>query len=139
MRVFMIRDFLINRSYWQKRILQVGTDICLLWLALWMAYLLRLGGSDWLIPTSDQAWLFVIAPLVAIPIYIRTGMYRAVMRRFGSQALWGIFCSVTYGFLAFGAVVLVARTLGWDVLLPRSTFFSFWWLSLLLIGGLRLL
>lgn len=135
----MIREFLISRSYWQKRALQVAADICLLWLALWMAYLLRLGGSDWLIPTSDQAWLFVIAPLVAIPIYIRTGMYRAVMRRFGSQALWGIFCSVTYGFLAFGAVVLVARTLGWDVLLPRSTFFSFWWLSLLLIGGLRLL
>lgn len=135
----MIRDFLINRSYWQKRILQVGTDICLLWFALWMAYLLRLGGSDWLIPTSDQKWLFVIAPVVAIPIYIRTGMYRAVMRRFGSQALWGIFCSVTYGFLAFGAVVLTARMLGWNVLLPRSTFFSFWWLSLLMIGGLRLL
>lgn len=135
----MLREYLINLSYWQKRALQVAADICLLWLALWLAYMLRLGGSDWLVPTTSQLWLFLIAPVVAIPIYIRTGMYRAVMRRFGSQALWGIFCSVTYGFLAFGAVALAARAWGWEVLFPRSTFFSFWWLSLLLIGGLRLL
>lgn len=135
----MFREYLISLSYFQKRTLQVIADICLLWFALWVAYLLRLGGSDWLIPTPSQRWLFLIAPLVTIPVYIRTGMYRAVMRRFGSQALWGIFCSVTLGFLVFGSVAWIGRVLGWEVLLPRSTFFSFWWLSLLLIGGLRLL
>src|SRR5690606_35527882 len=35
--------------------------------------------------------------------------------------------------------LLVARELGWDVLFPRSAYFSFWALSLLLIGGLRLM
>lgn len=135
----MFKDYLVSLSYLQKRTIQVVVDIFLLWLALWTAYLLRLGGSDWLLPGSDQLWLFLIAPLVSIPIYIRTGMYRAVLRRFGSLALWGIFCSVTYGYLAFSVIVLVGRMLGWDILLPRSTAFSFWSLSLLLIGGLRLL
>lgn len=135
----MIRERLAELSYWKKRALLVSVDIGLLWLALWMAYMLRLGGSDWLFPTTNQRWVFLLAPLTIIPLYIRTGMYRAVMRRFGSQALWGIFRSVTLGFLLFGAIVLVLRVFGFEVLLPRSTFFSFWWLSLLLIGGLRLL
>src|SRR5690625_21430 len=135
----MIRERLAELSYWKKRALQVSVDIGLLWLALWMAYMLRLGGSDWLFPTTNQRWVFFLAPLTIIPLYIRTGMYRAVMRRFGSQALWGIFRSVTLGFLLFGAIVLVLRVFGFEVLLPRSTFFSFWWLSLLLLGGQRLL
>lgn len=130
--------YLLGLSRPRKRLLQIGADIVLLWLALWLAFVVRLG-HEWLFPSSAQLWLFVIAPAVAIPIYIRAGMYRSVIRALGNEALWDIFCAVTLGALCFGLVVQLGRLFfDWSVLLPRSTFFSFWWLSLLLAGGLRL-
>src|SRR5690554_4711192 len=104
-----------------------------------MALFLRLSDEGWLLPDARQAVLFVLAPVLAIPVYLRMGMYRAVMRHFGNVALYCIAKAVTLGFLAFALVLLVAKDLGWTVLFPRSTFFSFWALSLILIGGLRLL
>ena len=81
----MFKERLIGLSYAQKRILQITVDIILIWSALWLSLFLRLGGEeDWLFPSTEQLWLFVLAPLLALPIYIKTGMYRAVMRHFGN-------------------------------------------------------
>ena len=135
----MLKERLIGLSHAQKRSIQIFADLILIWLSLWLALYLRLGGeTGWVVPTPEQRWLFVLAPALALPIYIRMGMYRAVMRYFGSQALLCIFKSVTLSFLALVMVVLAGRDSGWDVLFPRSAMVSYWWLSLLLIGGLRL-
>lgn len=135
----MFKERLIGLSHAEKRSIQIFADLILIWVALWLALYLRLGGEDnWLLPTPEQRWLFVLAPVLAIPIYIRMGMYRAVMRYFGSQALLCIFKAVSLSFLALVVVVLAARDSGWEVLFPRSAMVSYWWLSLLLIGGLRL-
>ncbi|WP_341706908.1 nucleoside-diphosphate sugar epimerase/dehydratase [Halopseudomonas sp.] len=135
----MFKERLIGLSHAQKRSIQIFADVVLIWVALWLALYLRLGGEEnWLVPTPDQRWLFVMAPVLALPIYIRMGMYRAVMRYFGSQALLCIFKAVTLSFAALVMVVLAARDGGWDVLFPRSAMVSYWWISLLLIGGLRL-
>ncbi|MDI4167698.1 polysaccharide biosynthesis protein, partial [Pseudomonas aeruginosa] len=61
-----------------KRMLQVAADVTLVWLSLWLAFLVRLGTEDMISPFSGHAWLFIAAPLVAIPLFIRFGMYRAV-------------------------------------------------------------
>ena len=135
----MIKDRLLNLSYTQKRVIQIATDIVLLWMALWIAFYIRLGTSGWLWPVDGQGWLFVLSPLVAVPVYIRLGMYRAVMRYFGNDALIGVVKAVTVGYLGFAFLLLVARDLGWEVLFPRTVFFTFWWLSLVFTGGLRLL
>ena len=135
----MLKERLIGLSYAQKRSIQIVADLLLIWAALWLALFLRLGAeTNWVFPTSEQRLLFVLAPALALPIYIRMGMYRAVMRYFGSQALLCIFKAVTLSFLALVMVVLAARDSGWDILFPRSAMVSYWWLSLLLIGGLRL-
>ncbi|MDX9687536.1 polysaccharide biosynthesis protein [Halopseudomonas formosensis] len=126
-------------SYRQKRAIQVAADVLLLSVSLWMALFLRLGDEGWLWPDAKQSVLFFLAPVLAIPVYLRMGMYRAVMRHFGNVALYCIAKAVTIGFLAFAFVLFVAKDLGWNVLFPRSSFFSFWALSLILIGGLRLL
>lgn len=135
----MLKERLVRLSYRQKRAIQIATDILLLWAALWLAYYIRLGTGGWLWPSGGQEWLFVISPLVAIPVYIKMGMYRAVMRYFGNDALVGILKAVTLGYLGFAMIVLIARDLGWEVLFPRTVFFTYWWLSLVFIGGLRLL
>ena len=78
----MFKERLIGLSYAQKRILQIIVDIILIWSALWLSLFLRLGGEDdWLFPSTEQLWLFVLAPLLALPIYIKTGMYRSIFSR----------------------------------------------------------
>ncbi len=134
-----MKEQLIELSHNQKRSIQIVADVILLSLALWLALFLRLGEEGWLWPENGQGFLFLLAPLLAVPLYVRMGMYRAVMRHFGNVALYCIAKAVTLGFLAFAFILLVAKDFGWDVLVPRSVYFSYWALSLILIGGLRLL
>ncbi|EZQ17245.1 membrane protein [Halopseudomonas bauzanensis] len=134
-----MKERLIELNHNQKRSIQIVADVLLLSLALWLALFLRLGDEGWLWPENGQGLLFVLAPLLALPLYVRMGMYRAVMRHFGNVALYCIAKAVTLGFLAFAFTLLVAKDLGWNVLFPRSVYFSYWALSLIFIGGLRLL
>ncbi len=120
----------------QKRILQVATDIGLVWLSLWLAFLVRLGTEDMIDPFGDHAWLFIAAPLTAIPLFIRFGMYRAVMRYLGNDALIAIAKAVTISALVLSLLVYWYRSP--PAVVPRSLVFNYWWLSMLLIGGLRL-
>ncbi len=120
-----------------KRLLQVVTDVLLVWLALWLAFAVRLGSVERIQPFDGHAWLFIIAPLIAVPLYIRIGMYRAVMRYLGNDALLAILKAVSL------SALLLALAVYWrgdvSALVPRSMVFNYWWLSLLLTGGLRLL
>lgn len=130
------RKFLLGWSRRQKRVIQVLVDVLLIWLALLMAFMLRLGWDD--LPRWDSGflWLFVFAPLTALPFLIRMGLYRAVLRYIGNEALLAIFKAISLGALSFALILFAFH----DVfLIPRSVIFSYWSLCLLLLGGLRLL
>ena len=120
-----------------KRALQVTVDLLLVWLALWMSFVVRLGLDDAPHPFSSHLWLYAAAPVIAIPIFIRFGMYRAVMRYFGNDALMVIFRAVTLSSLLLALVVYWYSNHA--TLVPRSIVFNYWWLSLVMMGGLRLL
>ncbi|MCK9800174.1 polysaccharide biosynthesis protein [Pseudomonas sp. MAFF 302030] len=120
-----------------KRAVQVVTDVLLVWLALWLAFLVRLGIEDLLGPIKTHFWLFMSAPVVAIPIFIRFGMYRAVMRYFGNDALITICKAVSLSALLLALVVFWYSN--HEAVVPRSIVFNYWWLSLVMIGGLRLM
>jgi len=132
-----LRASLVLLPRQQKRLIQVSADVLLVWLALWFSFYLRLGKADFVEPLGGHAWLFSIAPLLSIPLFIRFGMYRAVMRYFGNDALIAIAKAVTL------SALLLALAVYWRTdapkLIPRSMVFNYWWLSLMLIGGLRLL
>jgi len=119
-----------------KRLLQVLTDVLLVWGALWLAFLVRLGIDEIADPIKDHLWLFLCAPVICIPLFIRFGMYRAVMRYFGNDALIVIIKAVTLSSLIIGVVVYWYS--GHQNVVPRSIIFNFWWLSLIMVGGLRL-
>ncbi|MFJ3149267.1 polysaccharide biosynthesis protein [Pseudomonas putida] len=119
-----------------KRLLQVLTDIVLIWAALWMAFVVRLGIDDLVNPFLDHGWLFLTAPMVGIPLFIRFGLYRAVMRYFGTDALIAITKAVTLSALILGFIIYWAGD--HQHVVPRSITFNYWWLSLIMIGGLRL-
>ena len=131
-----LRTHLVRMPRRQKRLVQVGTDVLLVWAALWLAFFVRLGEANFVEPLGGHAWLFGIAPVLSIPIFIRFGMYRAVMRYFGNDALMAIVKAVTLSALLLSLAVYWRSDA--PKVIPRSMVFNYWWLSLFLIGGLRL-
>lgn len=132
----MLRAKLLGLRRQHKRVLQVVTDVLLIWLSLWMAFIVRLGLDDVINPLGGYLWLFVAAPLISIPLFIRFGMYRAVMRYLGNDALWTIAKAVSLSALVLALAVYWYRDV--PAVVPRSLVFNYWWLSLIMIGGLRL-
>ncbi|WP_111450698.1 MULTISPECIES: nucleoside-diphosphate sugar epimerase/dehydratase [unclassified Pseudomonas] len=131
-----IRVYLLSLPRRRKRILQVISDCVLVWLALWMSFVVRLGIDDMINPFTQHFWLFLAAPIIAIPLFIRFGLYRAVMRYFGNDALIAIIKAVSLSSLILGVVVFWYSN--HENVVPRSIIFNYWWLSLIMVGGLRL-
>lgn len=131
-----LRAWLLALPRRHKRLVQVVADILLVWAALWLAFLVRLGIDELANPVLEHAWLFVAAPAVSIPLFVRFGMYRAVMRYFGNEALIAIIKAVSLSALILGLVVYWYSN--HERLVPRSVIFNYWWLSLIMVGGLRL-
>ncbi len=133
----MLRDRLLGLPRRYKRLLQVLADVILVWISLWLAFVVRLGSLDPIEPLGGHAWLFALAPVLAIPLFIRIGMYRAVMRYLGNDALITIAKAVTFSSLLLALAIYWYRDA--PALVPRSLVFNYWWISLTLLGGLRLL
>ncbi|MBO9552005.1 nucleoside-diphosphate sugar epimerase/dehydratase [Pseudomonas sp.] len=131
-----VRTKLLALPRRHKRLLQVMTDIVLVWIALWMAFVVRLGLDDLANPMVDHTWLFLCAPAVSIPLFIRFGLYRAVMRYFGNDALITIIKAVSLSALILGFIIYWSGS--HQNVVPRSITFNYWWLSLIMVGGLRL-
>ena len=131
-----LRSRLLGLPRRHKRLIQVATDVFLVWFALWLAFVVRLGIDDLANPVLDHTWLFITAPIISIPLFIRFGLYRAVMRYFGNDALIAIIKAVTLAALIQGFIIYWASN--HQNVVPRSITFNYWWLSLIMVGGLRL-
>ena len=71
-----------------KRSAVVLVDVILALVAMWMAFSLRLEVWHW--PTGTQVWAYILGPVIAIPIFVRLGLYRAIFRYTGVDALYAI-------------------------------------------------
>lgn len=91
--------------------------------SVWVAYLIRLQVP--FVPNPVQTFMIVLAPVVAIPVFIRTGLYRAVLRYLSDRALWTIIKSVTLAVLLWVAVAFVTSVGGIEGI-PRSVPFIYW-------------
>ncbi len=130
----MIKERLLKLSGGSKRLLQLACDIILLWVSLVIAIAVQRNGTGgW----SEYEWLFIASPLTAIPVFIRLGMYRAVMRYFGSDALIVIVRAVSLSAIFLWLIGNPIQT-QWTVI-PISLVFLIWMLNIVLVGGLRLL
>ena len=65
-----VRKKLLGLPRRHKRMLQVMTDVILVWIALWLAFVVRLGIDELANPLIDHTWLFLCAPVVSIPLFI---------------------------------------------------------------------
>lgn len=101
--------------------------------AMWAAIVFRYGHVNVELGVTEYACAAVTILFSAV-VFLRLGLYRAVIRFMGQQAIWAIVTAVSYSAVILGAAVFVTRA---EV--PRSTPFIFWVLLLLGIGGTRLM
>lgn len=125
-------NWFVTRSRYVKRTITLLFDLAVISFALWLAFSLRLGELYW--PGVSTWWLFAIAPLVAIPIFIKLGLYRAIIRYLGFHSLWVVVKAVSLYSLLLSAIVLLAQIQG----VPRSVHIINWLIALLLVGGSRM-
>lgn len=69
-----------------KRVFVVAVDIVMALLATWVAYSLRYETLHW--PSNDQWWVYLLGPVLAVPIFARFGLYRAIFRYTGMDVLF---------------------------------------------------
>jgi len=97
-----------------KRLVVVALDVVLALFATWAAFALRLDGFYW--PTGAQWAVFLLAPVLAVPVFIKFGLYRAVFRYSGQAALHATGIAVLIYACLLSAVLLWMRWPG----VPRS-------------------
>lgn len=131
--ILLFPKWLLTRSRRVKRVITVLADMLMIVSALWLAFSLRFGELYW--PETNAAWLFFLAPLIAIPIYVRLGLYRAIIRYLGFYSLWVVVKAVSLYALLLAFVVLLANIEG----VPRSVHIINWVLVLLVTGGTRMI
>jgi len=122
--------------YWPrsaKKACMVSADLVALPLILWLAITLRLGSFEH--GDTGGGLLFVALPLITVPILIKLGLYRAVIRFISSKALVAALVGVTVSTII---LVLLTYAPGFGSV-PRSSLAIYWSLALLYVGGSRYL
>ena len=99
-----------------KRLIALSVDSCLCFLTVWIAFYLRLGEVVAL--TGPAQWAALTSVVLALPIFIVSGLYRAIFRYSGWPALMTVTRAVAvyalfYAVLFTGiGVAGVPRTIG---------------------------
>ena len=99
-----------------KRLVVVALDVVLALAATWIAFTLRLDTLNW--PTGAQWWVYGLAPVLAVPIFVKFGLYRAIFRYTGQAALMataqavGVYACLLTTVLLWQQWLGVPRTLG---------------------------
>ena len=122
----------INLSRIYKQLIMLLVDSVVLVSILLASFSIRLG--YWYFPQDDLIWVVLGAPVVASIIFVRFGLYRAVIRYIGFKALWTVVQAVSLYALVWGVIGFMVAVDG----IPRSVILINWMLSLLAIGGVRI-
>lgn len=114
-----------------KAIILISADVFFVLLALWSAFSLRWGVLY--TPKGDEWYLFAVAPVIAVPIFVRLGLYRAIIRYIEIRALWTIIQATTLYALVFAFVLYESGI----KVIPRTVSPLNWLIVMLLVGSSR--
>lgn len=123
---------LLNLSRSIKRLIMLVMDLFLLPFAWWLALALRYG-EWWPIIINDIWWSFIAVIIIGVPIFIRFGLYRAVIRYMSENLFWTVAQGVSLTTILLAFVTLLIGIPG----IPRTSFFIFFGTSFLLVAGSR--
>jgi len=122
----------LNLSRKAKQAIMLLFDSVAVFVILFASFAIRLG--HWQFLENNLFWAILLAPIVAVPIFIGFGLYRSVIRYIGYHALWSVGQAVTLYALLWGLVGFMAAIDG----IPRSVVLINWMLCILVIGGSRM-
>ena len=123
----------LDRIY--KQFIMFFVDVLTLSFALWLAFVLRLG-DIW--PTEfieSSWWLFIVFPVILAPLFIRLGLYRAVLQYIGIKVITTTFQATTISCLVVGFLMMFFR----ESNLPRSVLPIFWFITNIFVIASRFL
>ena len=116
-----------------KRTITVSFDFLVVIFSLWLAFSLRY--SEIYIPAQSLWWVFLAAPVIAIPVFIKFGLYRAIIRYLGMQAIWTVVQATVLYEILFAVLILMSNVQG----VPRTVYAIQALLLLIIVGGTRLI
>ncbi len=99
-----------------KRVISIAVDMALCTLAVWLAYYLRLG--EFISLDGRPTLAVVVSIAIALPTFVVSGLYRAVLRYAGQELAWAtVRACASYGVIyavIFGVYGIdgVPRTVG---------------------------
>ena len=132
----LVRDRLSGLPRHWKRFLLIGFDVLALLGVLWLSFTLRLGNP--FTPEPPHIALMLLAPVLAIPVFIRLGLYRAVIRYLPERALWTIIQAMMLATLFWVAALFLAEATRLAVF-PRTVPFFYFIFGTVVIAGSRFL
>lgn len=108
---------LLELSRVEKRAIAIAVDVVMCLLTVALAYRLRL--DAWIWPIGVQWLSYVASVTIAIPLFIRFGLYKAIIRYIG----WYALITVTLACLLYGAIYSLIFSVVGINLIPRTTGF----------------
>jgi len=108
-----LKSFFTQKTRSQKRIYLLILDALLISFSIWGSFSLQT--SKLFIPEGIEWLVFPAAFLVSLPIFIRFGLYRAVLQYFRGQAIIAIFLATLLSTLVWvGAIDLLINKCAFD-------------------------
>ena len=112
----------LERIY--KQFIMLLVDVITLLFALWLSFALRLGEGFPSEYIFESWWVFVAVPVVMIPLFVKLGLYRAVLQYIGIKVATTTFQATTIACLVVGFMMMFFR----ESNLPRSVLPIFWFI-----------
>ncbi|MGB7480499.1 MAG: nucleoside-diphosphate sugar epimerase/dehydratase [Burkholderiaceae bacterium] len=118
----MLIKSILDLSRFHKQFIAAAVDFIFLPLIFSTAIWLRFDGVNAGL-FRQYAWFIAAAPLVSIPIFIRLGLYRAVVRFIDHKIVYVVVLGVSLSVLALGAVAAFTTHM---IGLSRGVFGIYW-------------
>ena len=123
---------LLNLSRFKKQLIMVGFDFILLPLSLILAYVLKSNSYLPIDIINKDLWVFYFLPIIVIPLFVRNGLYRSVLKYMGYHVIIATMRSITTACILFFGLISI-----FQLSTSISTLLIFWFVSILIIVGSR--
>ena len=117
-----------------KRAVTIAFDVVALLGVLWISYILRLTTA--FTPNWSQILLMAAAPVIAVPIFIRLGLYRAIIRYLPERTILVVVQAMALATVIWLALSFLTSMYGINGI-PRSIPVLFFALGTIVIAGSR--
>jgi len=125
-----LKNRLLTLDRFYKQIITLSFDVVILIFSLWLAFFLQ---SDDFISKHiiTNWWLIIVVPIIAIPLFVKTGLYRSVLQYAGVKVITTSFQSITITCIVITFIHYYGRGYFLEInhTLPRSIIIMFWFVS----------